>query len=60
MIPHDIAMREITNLWDEFCRSQDTKQELLETAIGKSLIPLVPAGLGMVCSGPRERLTTAA
>ena len=26
----------------------------------KSLIPLVPAGLGMVCSGPRERLTTAA
>ena len=37
MIPQDLGMCEITQWWDEFCRSTDTRQELLETAIGKEV-----------------------
>jgi hypothetical protein len=37
MIPSDHDMYEITKWWDEFCRSADTKQGLLETAIGKEV-----------------------
>jgi hypothetical protein len=37
MIPQDPGMREITQWWDEFCRSTDTRQELLETAIGNEV-----------------------
>ena len=37
MIPSDPGMREITKWWDEFCRSADTKQGLLETAVGKEV-----------------------
>ncbi len=37
MIPPDLGMLEITKWWDEFCCSADTKQGLLETAIGKEV-----------------------
>ena len=37
MIPQDPGMREITRWWDEFCRSADTRQELLEAAISKEV-----------------------
>jgi hypothetical protein len=37
MIPQDPGMREITQWWDEVCRSANTRQELLETAIGKEV-----------------------
>jgi hypothetical protein len=37
MIPQDPGMREITQWWDEFCRSADTRPGLLETAIGKEV-----------------------
>jgi hypothetical protein len=37
MISQDHGIREITQWWDEFCRSTDTRQELLETAIGKEV-----------------------
>jgi hypothetical protein len=37
MIPQDPGMREITQWWDEFCRSAGTRPELLETAIGKEV-----------------------
>jgi hypothetical protein len=37
MIPQDPRMREITQWWDEFCRSADTRPRLLETAIGKEV-----------------------
>jgi hypothetical protein len=37
MIPQDPGMREITQWWDEFCRSADTRRGLLETAIGKEV-----------------------
>ena len=37
MTPQDSGMREITQWWDEFCRSVDTKHGLLETAIGKKV-----------------------
>jgi hypothetical protein len=37
MIPQDPGMRDITEWWDEFCRRAATRQELLETAIGKEV-----------------------
>jgi hypothetical protein len=37
MIPQDPGMCEITRWWDEFCRSSDTRPELLETAIGNEV-----------------------
>jgi hypothetical protein len=37
MISQDSGMHEITQRWDEFCRSTDTRQEVLETAIGKEV-----------------------
>jgi hypothetical protein len=37
MIPQDPSMCEITQWWDEFCRRAGTRQELLETAIGKEV-----------------------
>jgi hypothetical protein len=37
MLPQDHGMREITQWWDEFYRSADTRQKLLETAIGKEV-----------------------
>ena len=30
-------MREITQWWDEFCGTTDTRQKLLETALGKEV-----------------------
>jgi hypothetical protein len=38
MIPQDPGMREITQWWDEFSRSADTRPGLLETAIGKEVV----------------------
>jgi hypothetical protein len=37
MTPQDPDMREITQWWDDFCGAADTRQELLETAIGKEV-----------------------
>jgi hypothetical protein len=37
MIPQDPGMCEITQWWDEFCHSVNTKPGLLETAIGKEV-----------------------
>ena len=37
MRPQDPDMRELTQWWDEFCRSGDTRPGLLETAIGKEV-----------------------
>ena len=38
MIAQDPGMREITQWWDEFSRSADTRSSLLETAIGKEVV----------------------
>jgi hypothetical protein len=37
MIPQDPDMHEITEWWDEFCDTTDTRQEVLETAVGKEV-----------------------
>jgi hypothetical protein len=37
MIPQDPDMHEITQWWDEFCGTPDTRQEVLETAVGKEV-----------------------
>jgi hypothetical protein len=37
MIPQDPGICEITQWWDEFCCSADTRQGLLETAVGKEV-----------------------
>src|ERR1700730_5092423 len=37
MIPQDPGMGEITQWWDEICRGADTRQQLLDTAIGKEV-----------------------
>jgi hypothetical protein len=37
MEPQDLGMYEITQWWDEFYRSTDTRQELLATAIGEAV-----------------------
>ena len=37
MIPQDPGVCKITQWWDEFSRSVNTRQELLETAIGKEV-----------------------